>query len=45
MHSKTADMAWDDEALFGGEENEEEDGEFVMYALFSCVFGACLISY
>ena len=26
-------MAWDDDALFGAEEDEEEEGEFVMYVL------------
>ncbi|GJE98207.1 hypothetical protein PsYK624_144300 [Phanerochaete sordida] len=34
----TADQAWDDEALFGPEENEEEDGEFVM-GNFADAFG------
>ncbi|EKM53685.1 uncharacterized protein PHACADRAFT_47290, partial [Phanerochaete carnosa HHB-10118-sp] len=34
----TAEQAWDDEALFGAEENEEEDGEFVM-GNFADAFG------
>ena len=34
MLSQTADQAWDDEALFGPEDDEEEEGEFVMYVLY-----------
>jgi len=43
--SQTAIEALDDDALFGNEEDEEEDGAFVMYVVFETLISHLVTDY
>ena len=43
--SQTTEEAWDDDALFQNAEDEEEDGQFVMYVIWPVIIRVSMLTF